>query len=51
MSSEEGDGILGVCRAGKEGMKTGLEMEIGELAWRLREVKGLSGGHTAGVAE
>lgn len=38
-------------RAGREGVKTGLEMEIGELAWRLREVKGLSGGHTAGVAE
>lgn len=40
MRSEEGDGILGVCRAGREGVKTGLEMEIGELVWRAQRGEG-----------
>lgn len=40
-----------MCRAGREGVKTGLETEMGELAGRLREVKQLTRGHTAGVAE
>lgn len=40
-----------MCRAGREGVKTGLETEMGKLAGRLREVKQLTPGHTAGVAE
>lgn len=37
--------------AGREGVKTGLETEMRELMWWLRDIKQLPQGHTTRVAE
>ena len=51
IKEEEEEEILDVCRAGREGVKTGLETKMGPLAWWLREAEPLSQGPTAGAAK